>query len=36
MPQSFSSIDEAEQYFRSLGGITVEEFVNKMREKYGN
>lgn len=35
MPTSFSSINEAEQYFRSIGGITVEEHEHKMREEYG-
>ncbi len=34
-PLSFSSIEEAEQYFRSIGGITVEEFEHKMKEDYG-
>ena len=32
---SFSSIEEAEKYFRSLGGVTVEEFKNKVKEMYG-
>ena len=32
---SFSSIEEAEKYFRSLGGVTVEEFKNKEKEMYG-
>ena len=32
---SFSSIEEAEKYFRSLGGVTVEEFNNKVKEMYG-
>lgn len=35
MPQSFSSIEDAEQYFRSLGGITIEEFEHEMRKIYG-
>lgn len=35
MPQSFSSIEDAEQYFRSLGGITIEEFEQEMRKMYG-
>lgn len=35
MPSSFSTIEEAEKYFRSVGGITVEEFEQKKREKYG-
>ncbi|MCF0180261.1 MAG: hypothetical protein HUJ97_08490 [Bacteroidales bacterium] len=35
IPSSFSTIQDAEQYFRSIGGITVEEFEYKMREEYG-
>ena len=35
IPSSFSTINDAEQYFRSIGGITVEEFEHKMREEYG-
>lgn len=35
MSTSFSSINDAEQYFRSIGGITVEEFEHKMQEEYG-
>ena len=34
-PTSFSSIAEAEAYYRSIGGITVEEFKNKVRKMYG-
>ena len=34
-PTSFSSIAEAEAYYRSIGGITVEEFKNKIRDLYG-
>lgn len=34
-PLSFSTIEEAEQYFRSIGGITIEEFEHKMKEEYG-
>jgi hypothetical protein len=34
-PMNFSSIEDAEQYYRSIGGITVEEFKNKMKEMYG-
>lgn len=29
-----SSIEKVEQYFRSIGGITVEEFTHKMKEEY--
>lgn len=32
---TFESIEEAEQYFRSIGGVTVDEFANNMKEKYG-
>ena len=35
MPETFSSIDEAEAYYRNMGGITVEEFKNTIREMYG-
>lgn len=35
MPSSFSSAKEAEQYFRSIGGITIEEFDNKIKEEFG-
>lgn len=34
-PMCFSSIAEAEAFYRSIGGITVEEFKNKIRELYG-
>ena len=34
-PITFSSIAEAEAYYRSIGGVTVEEFKNKIRELYG-
>jgi len=35
LPTSFSSMQEAEEFFRKRGGITMEEFENKMREEYG-
>ena len=35
-PTTFSSIAEAEAYYRSIGGVTVEEFKNKIRELYGH
>ena len=34
LPLYFSSIEKVEQYFRSIGGITVEEFTHKMKEEY--
>lgn len=34
-PNHFSSIAEAEAYYRSIGGVTVEEFKNKIKELYG-
>jgi hypothetical protein len=32
---TFSSIADAEAYYRSIGGVTVDEFRNKIREMYG-
>lgn len=34
LPLYFSSIEKVEQYFRSIGGIIVEEFTHKMKEEY--
>ena len=34
-PNHFSSIAEDEAYYRSIGGVTVEEFKNKIKELYG-
>ena len=37
IPTSFASMEEAEQFFRARGGITMEELDNKIMElKYGN
>lgn len=36
IPATFSSIAEAEAYYRNMGGITVEEFKNKVRRMYGH
>ena len=35
IPTTFSSIADAEAYYRSIGGVTVDEFRNKIREMYG-
>ena len=35
-PTTFSSIAEAEAYYRSICGVTVEDFKKKIRELYGH
>lgn len=31
----FTTIKEAEIYFRQIGGVKIDEFMNKMRDEYG-
>lgn len=35
MSLSFSTIEDVEKHFRNIGGITIDEFMTKIRTDYG-